>query len=228
MNHTHGQKAGKEGEMKTATDKANERILAAGGVPKVLRVEIVTTQIDGPDPGVKVDKFMRIHSVTQFGSDAIRIMAENPREGTTADVVVPIVGGLTAKGVAIVQLKAIWNPKGKAYSPTDPAYGTPPARYGIEFIIRRPDDPAAGIRGFTDEVTVTVASGDPGDTVDEFKDHIRASLQEWYDDGVSVTDGPSVANDATEPPDFERDQEAKAIKADGRHFSDRYPGRSWG
>lgn len=53
----------------------------------------------------------------------------------------------------------------------------------IVFDICVPGEYAAGIRGFTDIVTITVDSGDPGGSPGEFEAHMRLALVEWYDSG---------------------------------------------
>ncbi len=48
------------------------------------------------------------------------------------------------------------------------------------------DDVGAGLRGFTDVVSITVESGDPGgdlDGPDSFQAFMRTALCEWYDEG---------------------------------------------
>ena len=54
------------------------------------------------------------------------------------------------------------------------------------FRIDQADELAAGLRGFTDTVTINVDSGDPCGEDDEFGSFMRESLKEWYD-GASVT-----------------------------------------
>lgn len=47
-----------------------------------------------------------------------------------------------------------------------------------------PGEPAAGLAAFTDEIIVTVASGDPcgpTDGDDSFQEHMLSALREWYD-----------------------------------------------
>jgi hypothetical protein len=44
---------------------------------------------------------------------------------------------------------------------------------------------AAGIYAYSDEVTVTVASGDPGGEEGEFAEAMRVFLAEWFD-GASI------------------------------------------
>jgi nitrous oxide reductase accessory protein NosL len=43
----------------------------------------------------------------------------------------------------------------------------------------------AGLRAFTDTVTVEVGSGDPGGDEDEFAEHVQNALADWFD-GASV------------------------------------------
>ena len=49
------------------------------------------------------------------------------------------------------------------------------------FEINHPGEPAAGIIGFTDTVSVKIESGDPGGEPGEFEAHIQEALAEWYD-----------------------------------------------
>ena len=51
----------------------------------------------------------------------------------------------------------------------------------IIFDIVHPGEIAAGIRGFTDLVSVDVDSGNPGGEAGEFEERIRQALIEWYD-----------------------------------------------
>jgi len=53
------------------------------------------------------------------------------------------------------------------------------------FHVEGHEELAAGIRGFTDKVTVIVDSGQPGGDEGQFEEWIRASLAEWYD-GAAV------------------------------------------
>lgn len=57
--------------------------------------------------------------------------------------------------------------------------GTQPAI--LEFSVDMPSELSAGLRGFTDFVTITVESGDPGGEPGEFAQHVRDSLAEWFD-----------------------------------------------
>lgn len=56
----------------------------------------------------------------------------------------------------------------------------------FRYDIYSPSELSAGIRAYSDTVTVTVHSGDIGGLDEEFEEHIRASLREWFD-GASVT-----------------------------------------
>ena len=51
----------------------------------------------------------------------------------------------------------------------------------IQFDIISPGEIAAGIRGFTDLVSVDVDSGNPGGEAGEFEEFIRQALADWYD-----------------------------------------------
>lgn len=54
------------------------------------------------------------------------------------------------------------------------------------FQVEHPGEPGAGIIGFTDTVTVTLDSGNPGGDEGEFEEDIRSYLAEWFD-GAGVT-----------------------------------------
>lgn len=54
------------------------------------------------------------------------------------------------------------------------------------FDVYMPDEPMAGLSGFTDTISVTVESGDPGGEPGEFGDCIKQALREWYD-GAKIT-----------------------------------------
>lgn len=58
----------------------------------------------------------------------------------------------------------------------------------MKFTIFHPGELAAGIIGFTDTVTVSVESGDPGGYPGEFESFIQDCLREWYD-GAKVEKG---------------------------------------
>ncbi|MGF6996875.1 hypothetical protein [Paraburkholderia sp. GAS32] len=51
----------------------------------------------------------------------------------------------------------------------------------LAFNVDMPSDMSAGRLGFTDAVTVTVASGDPGGEAGEFAQYMRDCLAEWFD-----------------------------------------------
>lgn len=51
----------------------------------------------------------------------------------------------------------------------------------LVFNIHMPSELSAGLRGFTDTVTIFVESGDPGGVPGEFEEHCKEMLQEWYD-----------------------------------------------
>lgn len=54
-------------------------------------------------------------------------------------------------------------------------------RLKLEFYVEQRAEPGAGLRGFSDEVTVTVASGDPGGMPGEFAEELRSFLSEWFE-----------------------------------------------
>ena len=51
----------------------------------------------------------------------------------------------------------------------------------LEFEIYSPAEPAAGLNGFTDEVAITVKSGNPGGDEGEFTEALKHFISEWYD-----------------------------------------------
>lgn len=54
------------------------------------------------------------------------------------------------------------------------------------FTIHHPGEVGAGLRSFTDEVTVACKSGQWGGEPGEFEAYMRDCLKEWYD-GAAVT-----------------------------------------
>ena len=53
-----------------------------------------------------------------------------------------------------------------------------------KYLIKHPGEEAAGIRSFTDIISIRVESGDPGGELqgeDSFAECMRQTLQEWYD-----------------------------------------------
>jgi len=68
--------------------------------------------------------------------------------------------------------------------------GVAPACYGIrrpmklEYTVIVPDEPGAGIRGFTDDITVEIANGSPDwETIQSATEHFKQAISEWYDMG---------------------------------------------
>ena len=55
------------------------------------------------------------------------------------------------------------------------------------FDIDHPGELDAGIISFSDQVFLTVASGDPGGENGEFTEFMRKALEEWYD-GAGVSE----------------------------------------
>jgi hypothetical protein len=55
----------------------------------------------------------------------------------------------------------------------------------LTFDIEHPGELGAGLRPYSEQVTVTVDSGDPGGSPDEFQEHIQQSLSDWFD-GAAV------------------------------------------
>lgn len=56
----------------------------------------------------------------------------------------------------------------------------------VAFCVVHPGEPAAGLVGYTDHVTVSVSSGHAGGECGEFIEHMRSALAEWFE-GASVT-----------------------------------------
>jgi hypothetical protein len=51
----------------------------------------------------------------------------------------------------------------------------------VTFKINHPGESGAGIRSFSDTITIEIESGDPGGDVGEFEEHLKQTLIEWYD-----------------------------------------------
>jgi hypothetical protein len=52
----------------------------------------------------------------------------------------------------------------------------------LEYIVIVPNEPGAGIRGFTDEVVITIKDASPdAETLRDATQFFRESLQEWFD-----------------------------------------------
>ena len=56
----------------------------------------------------------------------------------------------------------------------------------LTFEVEHPGELASGMRGYSEKVTVTVDSGDPGGEAGEFALHIRQALEDWHH-GARVT-----------------------------------------
>ncbi len=70
-----------------------------------------------------------------------------------------------------------------------------------KFHIYYPDESTAGLIGYSDKVTVTVDSGDPGGEYGEFEQFMSDCLSEWYE-GASVT----IEEADNEPPQPDTDE----------------------
>ena len=55
----------------------------------------------------------------------------------------------------------------------------------IKYYIHMPQDLSSGERGFDDEVTIKIKSGDPGGDDGNFARFMKGCLLDWYD-GASV------------------------------------------
>lgn len=62
----------------------------------------------------------------------------------------------------------------------------------IEYRIVRHGERGAGIRPYTQTITVTVKSGDPGGEPEEFAEELQSFLADWFD-GAEVELLPSEA-----------------------------------
>lgn len=60
----------------------------------------------------------------------------------------------------------------------------------IVFDVFNPGEPAAGIIGYTDTVTIEIQSGEPGGEPGEFENHIQEALADWFD-GAKITRNPN-------------------------------------
>jgi|GEM_PF-7108006 len=61
----------------------------------------------------------------------------------------------------------------------------------LHYHVNFPDKKAAGIHPSSDEVSITVASGEPGGGQGEFEEHMRGALLDWFDGaGVDRADTP--------------------------------------
>ena len=56
----------------------------------------------------------------------------------------------------------------------------------FKFHIECPEELNAGLRGYSDDITLTVDSGDPGGKSGEFENDMIDFLKEWYD-GAKIT-----------------------------------------
>lgn len=68
----------------------------------------------------------------------------------------------------------------------------------LHFQITHPGELAAGIRSYTERVSITVESGNPGGDAGEFFAFMRDSLADWFD-------GARVAEETTPEPEPETD-----------------------
>ena len=67
--------------------------------------------------------------------------------------------------------------------------GTKMKRHTIHFEVNVPSEYSAGIRGFSDSITVIIGSGDPGGEPEEFAKEMRKFLENWYDGGkITIID----------------------------------------
>jgi hypothetical protein len=58
----------------------------------------------------------------------------------------------------------------------------------LEYVVVVSSEHAAGIRGFTDEITIQIKDGSPdAETVLAATEHFRQALKDWYDGGAVYT-----------------------------------------
>jgi len=58
----------------------------------------------------------------------------------------------------------------------------------LEYVVVVPNELAAGIRGFTDDITIEIANGSPDfETIKDATEHFRQAIREWYDMGQVLT-----------------------------------------
>jgi hypothetical protein len=53
--------------------------------------------------------------------------------------------------------------------------------YRVKYYIDVPSELSAGLRGYSDEITISVLSGDPGGEDGEFNEFVKDFLNEWFD-----------------------------------------------
>ena len=54
----------------------------------------------------------------------------------------------------------------------------------LEYIVVVPSELGAGLRGFTDDVTIEIRDGSPDwETTQDMTAHFRQAIAEWYDGG---------------------------------------------
>lgn len=73
----------------------------------------------------------------------------------------------------------------------------------IHFQIHHPGELAAGIRSYTERVSITVESGDPGGIRGDFSEHIKDALADWFDGATVTEEGAAAAEPQVKPePDY--------------------------
>ena len=72
------------------------------------------------------------------------------------------------------------------------------------FFIDFPGELAAGLRSYSDEIEITIKSGDPGGEKGEFEEYIVGCLKEWYDGAYvkEIPEGMDLCIDCGEPVDL--------------------------
>lgn len=64
--------------------------------------------------------------------------------------------------------------------------GARPDAKAFRFVVGHGGDKAAGFRPYSDEIVVTIASGDPGGEAGEFEEVMQEHIANWYDGATVV------------------------------------------
>lgn len=84
----------------------------------------------------------------------------------------------------------------------------------LNYFVYHPGEQAAGLRSYTEDITVTIDSGDPGGDSGEFAQELRGFLAEWFD-GATVTFWP----DGGQHPASQDDEEWKPYPDRGGYYA---------
>lgn len=70
----------------------------------------------------------------------------------------------------------------------------------LEYIVVVPDELAAGIRGFTEEICIVLTDSSPdSETLRDMSEHFRQSVRDWYDMGRVYLKSEYYGADVDEP-----------------------------